>query len=70
LDAIIKAYVKQDQTPEQICALGFPEQEVRRVIKMIDRNEYKRRQAAPGVKITHRAFGRDRRYPITSGYSE
>ncbi len=70
LDAIIKAYVKQDQTPEQICALGFPEQEVRRVIKMIDRNEYKRRQAAPGVKITHRAFGRDRRYPITNGYSE
>ncbi|MCF6298638.1 MAG: NAD+ synthase [Thiomicrorhabdus sp.] len=70
LDAIIKAYVKHDQTPEQICALGFPEHEVRRVIKMIDRNEYKRRQAAPGVKITHRAFGRDRRYPITSGYSE
>ena len=70
LDAIIKAYVKQDQTPEQICALGFSEQEVRRVIKMIDRNEYKRRQAAPGVKITHRAFGRDRRYPITSGYAE
>jgi NAD+ synthase (glutamine-hydrolysing) len=70
LDAIIKAYVKQDQTPEQICALGFPEHEVRRVIKMIDRNEYKRRQAAPGVKITHRAFGRDRRYPITSGYTE
>ena len=70
LDAIIKAYVKYDQTPEQICALGFPEQEVLRVIKMMDRNEYKRRQAAPGVKITHRAFGRDRRYPITSGYSE
>lgn len=70
LDAIIKAYVKQDQTPEQISALGFSEEEVRRVVKMIDRNEYKRRQAAPGVKITHRAFGRDRRYPITSGYSE
>ncbi|VAW49829.1 NAD synthetase / Glutamine amidotransferase chain of NAD synthetase [hydrothermal vent metagenome] len=71
LDAIIKAYVKQDKTPEQICAtLGFSEAVVRRVIKMIDRNEYKRRQAAPGVKITHRAFGRDRRYPITSGYSE
>ena len=70
LDTIIKAYVKEDKTPEQICALGIPEEEVRRVIKMIDRNEYKRRQAAPGVKITHRAFGRDRRYPITSGYSE
>lgn len=70
LDTIIKAYVKEDKTPDQICALGIPEEEVRRVIKMIDRNEYKRRQAAPGVKITHRAFGRDRRYPITSGYSE
>jgi len=70
LDAIIKAYVRQDCTPEQICELGYPEEEVRRVISMIDRNEYKRRQAAPGVKITHRAFGRDRRYPMTSGYSE
>ncbi len=80
LDAIIKAYVKQDKTPEQICALPCVnpfnlshekvKKEVQRVIKMIDRNEYKRRQAAPGIKITHRAFGRDRRYPITSGYQE
>jgi NAD+ synthase (glutamine-hydrolysing) len=43
---------------------------VRRVAAMVDRNEYKRRQAAPGVRITRRAFGRDRRYPITSGYKE
>ncbi len=70
LDAMIKAYVRQDRTPEQIAAMGYDIDEVRRVIRMIDRNEYKRRQAAPGIKITHRAFGRDRRYPITSGYSE
>ncbi|WP_373020223.1 NAD+ synthase [Thiomicrorhabdus sp.] len=70
LDAIIKAYVKQDKTPQEIVQLGYDEAEVRRVIRMIDRNEYKRRQAAPGIKITQRAFGRDRRYPITSRYSE
>jgi NAD+ synthase (glutamine-hydrolysing) len=70
LDTIIKAYVKEDKTPQQIAAMGIDETEVRRVIRMIDRSEYKRRQAAPGIKITHRAFGRDRRYPITSRYSE
>lgn len=70
LDAMIKAYVKMDKTPQQIAEMGYDEAEVRRVIRMIDRNEYKRRQASPGIKITHRAFGRDRRYPITSGYSE
>lgn len=70
LDAIIRAYVKEDKTPLKIAALGYDEIEVRRVIRMIDRSEYKRRQAAPGIKITHRAFGRDRRYPITSRYGE
>lgn len=70
LDAMIKAYVKQDMTPQQMIEMGFDEAEVRRVIRLIDRSEYKRRQSAPGVKITHRAFGRDRRYPITSGYRE
>lgn len=71
LDAIIDVYINQDKTPEQIVALlGYPEQDVRRVIAMIDRSEYKRRQAAPGIKITHRTFGRDRRYPITSRYTE
>lgn len=70
LDAIIKAYVKLDKSPEEIVELGYPEYEVRRVIRMIDRSEYKRRQAAPGIKITQRAFGRDRRYPMTSHYVE
>lgn len=70
LDEIIKRYVRLDETPEQIVADGFDEVEVRRVVRMIDRNEYKRRQSAPGVKITKRAFGRDRRYPMTSRYSE
>ena len=70
LDTIIDAYVNQDKTPVQIVDMGYPEYDVRRVINMINRNEYKRRQAAPGIKITHRAFGRDRRYPITSHYME
>ncbi len=70
LDSIIDAFVNQDKTPEQIVDMGYPEYDVRRVINMINRNEYKRRQAAPGIKITHRAFGRDRRYPITSLYKE
>ncbi|MCL5669384.1 MAG: NAD+ synthase [Gammaproteobacteria bacterium] len=67
LDPILKMYVEQDKRPEDIVAAGFDEQTVRRVIRMVDRNEYKRRQAAPGVRITPRAFGRDRRYPITWG---
>jgi len=70
LDAIIKLYVKQDKTPDEIIALGYPEDEVRKVIRLIERSEYKRRQSAPGIKISQRAFGRDRRYPITSHYSE
>ncbi len=67
LDPILEMYVEQDRRPEDIVAAGFDEQTVRRVIQMVDRNEYKRRQAAPGVRITRRAFGRDRRYPITWG---
>ncbi|MDX1352733.1 MAG: NAD+ synthase [Thiomicrorhabdus sp.] len=70
LDAIIKNYVKLDKTPAEIMALGYPEDEVRKVIRLIERSEYKRRQSAPGIKISQRAFGRDRRYPITSHYSE
>ncbi len=70
LDAILERYVEQDQAPEAIIAAGFDAATVRRVARMVDRNEYKRRQAAPGVRITRRAFGRDRRYPITSGYRE
>lgn len=70
LDEVIKQFVRLDKSPEEIVALGFDESEVRKVIRLIDRSEYKRRQSAPGVKITPRAFGRDRRYPITSHYVE
>jgi len=70
LDAILKAYIENRQGPEEIIRQGFDETEVRRTIKMLHQAEYKRRQAPPGVKITRRAFGRDRRYPITHGYKE
>ena len=70
LDPILERYIERDQSPEEIVAAGFDTEVVRRVITLVDRNEYKRRQAAPGVRITRRAFGRDRRYPITSGYHE
>ncbi|HFQ13679.1 MAG TPA: NAD+ synthase [Gammaproteobacteria bacterium] len=68
LDAVLERYVEQDQGLEDIVAAGFERDTVARVLQMVDRNEYKRRQAAPGVRISPRAFGRDRRYPITSGY--
>lgn len=68
LDPILMRYVEQDQSPEDIIAAGFDEATVRRVIRMVDGAEHKRRQAPPGVRITPRAFGRDRRYPLTSGY--
>ena len=70
LDGVLERYVEQDRSPEEIVAAGFDTAIVRRVVAMVDRNEYKRRQAVPGVRITRRAFGRDRRYPITSGYRE
>jgi NAD+ synthase (glutamine-hydrolysing) len=70
LDPILERYVERDESPEAIIAAGFDAEIVRRVARMVDRNEYKRRQAAPGVRITRRAFGRDRRYPVTSGYRE
>jgi NAD+ synthase (glutamine-hydrolysing) len=68
LDPILKRYVEEDESVARIVAAGFPEELVRRVTRLVDRNEYKRRQAPPGVRITTRAFGRDRRYPITSGF--
>jgi NAD+ synthase (glutamine-hydrolysing) len=68
LDPILERYVEQDQTAEEIIAAGFSEADVQRAISLVDRNEYKRRQSPPGIKITPRSFGRDRRYPITSGY--
>ena len=68
LDPILHAYVEEDRGLDEIVALGFDEATVRRIIGMVDRNEYKRRQAPPGVKITPRAFGKDRRLPITNQY--
>ena len=68
LDPILELYVEQDCPPAEIVAQGYAKEHVSKVIRMVDRNEYKRRQAAPGVRITKRAFGRDRRYPITSGF--
>jgi NAD+ synthase (glutamine-hydrolysing) len=70
LDPILERYIEEDMTPREISEQGFDTATVRRVVAMVDRNEYKRRQAAPGVRITKRAFGRDRRFPITSRYSE
>ena len=66
LDPVLEAYVEDDRTFAEIVAMGFEEATVRRVMRMVDQNEYKRRQAAPGVKITPRAFGRDRRFPLAS----
>lgn len=68
LDAILERYVERDQGLDEIIGAGFDPEQVRRVLRLVDRNEYKRRQSPPGVKITRRAFGRDRRYPITSGF--
>jgi NAD+ synthase (glutamine-hydrolysing) len=69
LDPILEAYVEHDQDVEQIVRRGFDRDVVERVITMIDRAEYKRRQAPPGIKVTSRAFGRDRRMPITNRYT-
>jgi NAD+ synthase (glutamine-hydrolysing) len=68
LDGILTAYVENDYSFDEIVALGYEAETVRYVIKLIDRNEYKRRQAPPGIKITSRAFGKDRRLPITNRY--
>jgi NAD+ synthetase len=68
LDAIMERYMEQDMAPRDIVAEGYDEAAVRRVVRLIDRSEYKRRQSAPGVRITQRGFGRDRRYPITNKY--
>jgi NH(3)-dependent NAD(+) synthetase (EC 6.3.1.5) len=70
LDQIIQFYVEQDLTVEEIVKLGFEEKDVKKIINLIDKNEYKRRQAPIGIKITERAFGKDRRMPITNRYKE
>jgi len=69
LDCILELYIERDLCAEEIAAQGYDLATVNRVIRMVDRSEYKRRQAAPGVKISRRAFGRDRRYPITAAYN-
>ncbi len=68
LDPILRAYVEEDRGLAQIVALGFDAETVARVMRLVDKSEYKRRQAPPGIKITERAFGRDRRLPLTSAY--
>jgi NAD+ synthase (glutamine-hydrolysing) len=68
LDSILEAYVEEDKSVDAIAGMGFDEELVKRVMTMVDRNEYKRRQAPPGVKISPRAFGRDRRLPIANRY--
>ncbi len=70
LDAIIEAYMERDQSPREIIAGGMPEADVRRVVNLLKRNEYKRRQAPPGIRVSRRAFGKDWRYPITSRYPD
>ncbi|MCA1690199.1 MAG: NAD(+) synthase, partial [Actinobacteria bacterium] len=68
LDAILRGYVEEVRGRDELVAAGLPADDVDRVIGLVDRAEYKRRQAPPGVKITERAFGRDRRMPITNRY--
>jgi len=68
LDKILDLYIEQEMGFDDIITAGYAAEVVRKVVRMVDLNEYKRKQAAPGVRITQRAFGRDRRYPITSGY--
>jgi NAD+ synthase (glutamine-hydrolysing) len=70
LDGILKLYVEEDRSSSDIVAHGYDPAVVARVINMVDHNEFKRRQAAPGIKISTRAFGKDRRLPITNGYRD
>lgn len=68
LDPLLEGYIEHDLGIDELVTQGFDPETVRRVATLVDRNEYKRRQAPPGVRISRRAFGRDRRYPITSGF--
>ena len=70
LDPVLKAYVEDDRSVAEIVADGYDPDMVARIIRLVDLNEYKRRQAAPGIKITARAFGRDRRLPITNRFRD
>ncbi len=68
LDPILKAYIEEDRTFKEILSFGYDVEGTRKVIRMVDSSEYKRRQSPPGIKITEKAFGRDRRFPITNRY--
>ncbi len=68
LDEILLRYIEREQGLREIVSAGYDHQVVEKIVRMVDRNEYKRRQAPPGVKITQRAFGRDRRFPLTNGF--
>jgi NAD+ synthase (glutamine-hydrolysing) len=68
LDEILRLYVEEDVSADDIVAQGFTKEDVYRVVRLVDLNEYKRRQAPIGIRITQRGFGKDRRYPITSGW--
>ncbi|MDP2151607.1 MAG: NAD+ synthase [Parvibaculum sp.] len=68
LDPILKAYIEEEKSFEEMLSMGFSAEETKKAIGMVDRSEYKRRQSPPGIKITPRAFGRDRRFPITNKY--
>jgi NAD+ synthase (glutamine-hydrolysing) len=68
LDPILQAYVEDDLTAGELVAAGYDEEIVRRVVRLVDLAEYKRRQNPPGVRVTHKAFGKDRRVPITNRY--
>jgi NAD+ synthase (glutamine-hydrolysing) len=70
LDAIVEGVVEEDLGREQLIARGLPPEDIDKVIRLIDLAEYKRRQSPPGIKITSRAFGRDRRVPITNRFRE
>lgn len=70
LDDILERYIEKDQSRNQILEQGYKQEVVDRVLRLVEQNEYKRRQAPPGIKITSRAFGRERRFPITSGFNK
>ena len=68
LDAVLALYVEQDRTAAEIESMGYDAELVRRIVRLVDNNEYKRRQLPPGVRVTTKAFGKDRRLPITNAY--
>ena len=69
LDPILEAFIEEDLSVIEIVDKGYDRETVINILEMVKRNEYKRRQAPPGIRISNRAFGRDWRYPITSGYN-